>query len=268
MILAKIQPFRLKHSLLLLLPVDSVANADMVDLDVYRKRIGTFNLSKGNFRGKYVQISSKVLDNKHRLSSFVSLVNVLLCLLYLYFVTVIAALIMSMSMSISINFKPVNSLPCSSQLKNEFLNLNVAVAHIKLLFSIIITIIFNSSLLNRHIKRFLLFRLLLKDGKSKITHCGRFNKLCQSLIFWLCALNFMLITIVNPNLLNPGPGRANNNVQTRPLKIFYNNVQGLINLKDLRPESPPLNMTKLYELQNFIFKQRPDIVVQRIIAQK
>ena len=62
-------------------------------------------------------------------------------------------------------------------------------------------------------------------------------------------------------MLNPGPGRTNNNVQTRPLKIFYKNAQGLINPRDLSSESPPLDMTKLFELQSFIFKHRPDIVV-------
>ena len=92
-------------------------------------------------------------------------------------------------------------------------------------------------------------------------YSGRFNKFCQCLLFWLCVLNFLLITIINPNLLNPGPIRTNNNVQTRPLKIFYNNVQGLINPRDLRSDSPPLNMTKLFELQDFIFKHKPDIVV-------
>ena len=38
-------------------------------------------------------------------------------------------------------------------------------------------------------------------------------------------------------------------------------VQGLITPRDLTSESPPLNMKKLYELQNFIYEQRPDIVI-------
>ena len=229
----------------------------MVELQLYRARIG----SHSNSRGKL--ICSQNLTNKSptHLSNTLSPLNVCLCLLYLYFVTLVWALSMSMSMSISVNFKPINFLPCSFQLKSEFYSLNVALAHLKHLFSIIITIIFNTSLLNRHVKSFVLYRLLLKHGKFKIFHIGRFNKLCQSLIFWLCLLNFLLVTIINPNLLNPGPGRTNNNVQTRPLKILYKNVQGLINPRDLSSESPPLNMTKLFELQSFIFKHRPDIVV-------
>ena len=229
----------------------------MVELQLYRARIG----SHSNSRGKL--ICSHNLTNKSptHLSNTLSPLNVCLCLLYLYFVTLVWALSMSMSMSISVNFKPINFLPCSFQLKSEFYSLNVALAHLKHLFSIIITIIFNTSLLNRHVKSFVLYRLLLKHGKFKIFHIGRFNKLCQSLIFWLCLLNFLLVTIINPNLLNPGPGRTNNNVQTRPLKILYKNVQGLINPRDLSSESPPLNMTKLFELQSFIFKHRPDIVV-------
>ena len=233
----------------------------MVDLEVYRKRTGTYNLSKSNVRGKYMQGSSTFSGNATCMSSFVSLVNFSLCLLYLYFVTIFAALIMSMSMSLSTNNKPLNISQYSFQLKNEFYNLSVGIAYVKQLFVIIILIIFNTSISNKNVKRYVLYRLCIKQGKSRRHHIGRISKLFHSLIYWLCILNLLLITIVNPNLLNPGPGRTCNNVQTRPLKIFYKNVQGFINPRDLGSESPPLNMTKLYEFQSYIFKQKPDIVV-------
>ena len=249
-------------SLPLLLPVDSVAtDMVMVDLEIYRKRIGTFNSSKSNFRGKYTKEFSQSSGNAFCMSSFVSVVNLSFCLLYLYFVTMVAALIMSMSISLPVNNKPINISRYSFKLKNEFYNLSIGLAHVKYLFIIIISIIFNESISNIHVKRYVLYRLSIKQAKSHRLHIGRINKLFQSLIFWLCILNFLLITIVNPNLLNPGPGRTGNNVQTRPLKILYKNVQGLVNPRDLGSESPPLNMTKLYEFQSFIFKQRPDIVV-------
>ena len=56
----------------------------------------------------------------------------------------------------------------------------------------------------------------------------------------------------NMSLLNPGP---------RHLKVFYNNVQGLINTRDLASENPPLNMTKLHELHGFLFSNIPDILI-------
>ena len=56
----------------------------------------------------------------------------------------------------------------------------------------------------------------------------------------------------NMSLLNPFP---------RHIKVFYNNVQGLINTRDLASENPPLNMTKLHELYGFLFSNKPDILI-------
>ena len=47
----------------------------------------------------------------------------------------------------------------------------------------------------------------------------------------------------------------------KPLTIFYNNVQGLINARDFACEHPLLNMTKLHELHGFLYTHAPDVVV-------
>ena len=232
----------------------------MVELDIYRKRIGTQNISRGNVRGKYIQVLSQCSGNFSGMSNFTSLVNVSLFLLYLYFVSVVAALIMSMSVSLTVNTKPVNISPYPSSRKNEACNL-IVLTYVKQFFVMIISIIIKASLVSKRVKKYVLYRLYLRVRHYNLPHIGRFNKFCQSLIYWLCLLNFLLITVVNPNLLNPGPVRTNHSVQTRPLKIFYCNAQGLINPRDLGSDSPPLNMTKLYELQKFIFQNEFDIVV-------
>ena len=54
------------------------------------------------------------------------------------------------------------------------------------------------------------------------------------------------------SLKNPGP---------RQIKVFYNNVQGLINTRDLALDNPPLNMTKLHELHGFLYTNKPDILI-------
>ena len=56
--------------------------------------------------------------------------------------------------------------------------------------------------------------------------------------------------------MNPGP-----NPKARPLTIFYNNVQGLIDIRDLKSKEPQLNMTKLYELHGHIFTIKPDVII-------
>ena len=47
----------------------------------------------------------------------------------------------------------------------------------------------------------------------------------------------------------------------KPLTVFYNNVQGLINTRDLASENPPLNMTKMHELHGYLHTNKPDIVI-------
>ena len=76
----------------------------------------------------------------------------------------------------------------------------------------------------------------------------------DGLTFFLFLLNIMLIVICNTSILNPGP-------RSRPLSVFYNNIQGFINTRDLASESPPLNMTKVHEVHGYIFTNRPDIII-------
>ncbi len=74
----------------------------------------------------------------------------------------------------------------------------------------------------------------------------------DGLMLFLFSLNVILVIICNPSMLNPGPDN---------FSVFYNNVQGLINTRDLASDSPPLNMTKVHEIQGFIFKNKPDVLV-------
>ena len=60
----------------------------------------------------------------------------------------------------------------------------------------------------------------------------------------------ILIVLITPSIVNPGPTPSN-----RPLKIFYNNVQGFINTRDLNSNTPDLNMTKIHEFH------KPDIII-------
>ena len=73
---------------------------------------------------------------------------------------------------------------------------------------------------------------------------------------YLFSINITLITICNMSIINPGPKA------TRiPLTVFYNNVHGLINARDLASDHPPLNMTKIHELHGFLFSNKPDVVI-------
>ena len=78
---------------------------------------------------------------------------------------------------------------------------------------------------------------ILKLGSSKLA------RILSQLILFLLIINFLLIGIVNPGMLNPGTGS---------LKICYQNVQGLIPIKDLTLKQPSLNITKICELNAYI----------------
>ena len=65
-------------------------------------------------------------------------------------------------------------------------------------------------------------------------------------------LNFLLIGIVNPSLLNPGP---------KTLKISYQNVQGLIPFSQLDKSQPSLDRTKICDLNAYISVNKPDIII-------
>ena len=53
-------------------------------------------------------------------------------------------------------------------------------------------------------------------------------------------------------MLNPGPSS---------LKVYYQNVQGLIPFSELSNPQPRLNMTKIYEINTYVEKYKPEIVM-------
>lgn len=81
---------------------------------------------------------------------------------------------------------------------------------------------------------------------------SQFTNIFRCKLLYVFSLGVMLIIIANSSIINPGP---------RKLSIVYNNVHGLINMKDLKSKSPPLNMTKVHEINGYIFAKKPDIVI-------
>ena len=102
---------------------------------------------------------------------------------------------------------------------------------------------------------YLMFFVLLRTTCSRkrwaknvifsFVKCSRLVRILSNLILWLIALNFLLIGIVNPSMLNPGPSS---------FKVYYQNVQGLIPFSDLDSQQPRLNMTKIYEINTYVQK--------------
>ena len=104
---------------------------------------------------------------------------------------------------------------------------------------------------------FLLIKIVNKSITRLITVAGIF--ICHAfhtssifLLVFLCLLNLKLIVISNPSITNPGP---------KKISVLYNNIQAFMNTRDLTTDSPPLNMTKLHEINGYIFTHAPDIII-------
>ena len=80
-----------------------------------------------------------------------------------------------------------------------------------------------------------------------------FHNTAIAVSYWMLFLNFILIAIVNPSLLNPGPANT--------LSVAYQNVQGLIPFGQLNEDNPLLDVTKMIELNLFVNEHKPDVLV-------
>ncbi|MCP4457911.1 MAG: hypothetical protein GY816_07800 [Cytophagales bacterium] len=72
-------------------------------------------------------------------------------------------------------------------------------------------------------------------------------------LLWVLTLNSVLVVLVNPSLLNPGP--------TSYLKVVSFNTHGLLPISQLDNNNPTLDTTKLYELHYYLSDQKPDILI-------
>ena len=80
----------------------------------------------------------------------------------------------------------------------------------------------------------------------------RVSRACSFLTIGLLLLNFLLIGICNPSLLNPGP---------HCIKASYQNVRGLIPFSQLDKAHPSLDRTKIFELNAYLHSEKPDILL-------
>ena len=81
---------------------------------------------------------------------------------------------------------------------------------------------------------------------------SKFKATVLQLLLIIAIINFLMVAIVNPSLLNPGPDH---------LKVCYQNVRGLIPCSNLKQTQPNLDQTKIYELNTYLTTERPDILL-------
>ena len=79
--------------------------------------------------------------------------------------------------------------------------------------------------------------------------------LCSGCLMWIVSLNSVLIVIINPSILNPGPGLLSS------ISVTSFNAHGLIPFSQLNESHPSLDVTKLHELNFYLSDSKPDILM-------
>ena len=91
------------------------------------------------------------------------------------------------------------------------------------------------------------------NGRVKY-HANKITLECNS--YAIATLTIFLIIICNTFILNPGLTN-----KTEGLTCFYQNIQGLVTFGSIGNPHPDLNITKISELQSYIFDSSPDIII-------
>ena len=238
----------------------------MIDLVQYRFRIGTYKgigaRSNGRINSTGEFLDSSVFNPYNRSESIIfytadtksgrwtaNILQSSIRHIHLSFLALIYIYIMPLLTSCMLSKLVSSCCPKSDLIVNTigvYVNLKlslICLTHIKMgYFCLLSSIILKSFSLSKAKSKLIIPRI----GASRLC------RILSQILLFLLLLNFLLIGIVNPSLLNPGPNS---------LKICYQNVQGLIPIKDLTLKQPSLNVTKIYELNSYININNPDIIM-------
>ena len=226
----------------------------MIDINLYRCRIGTYNRRPKSTKVKTGN-SIPYFNYLNILNMKIKLYALLYLLIIMYILVAISCIILS---------SHLQDLPYWSNTRRfhyTFLfsvsSLDICVTHTKLLSAVLVTFlslrIFDRDLV-AVFKEIMIFRWqrCLPLSSSTFGKCNRLHRFLIGLCCWVFFMNFLMIGIVNPSLLNPGPNR---------LSVAYQNVQGFIPLADVGKVHPMLDNNKVLNLNSKLMDKKPSVVV-------
>ena len=112
---------------------------------------------------------------------------------------------------------------------NMYFLTDTTLNYIRYFFCIILAYSFCLIKNRQHVREVILYKLYLSLNGYRTYKISRFSRICQALFIWICIINFMLITIINPSMLNPGP----TNTKKLHLTLFtikmYRGLSHLVN---------------------------------------
>ena len=102
----------------------------------------------------------------------------------------------------------------------------------------------------------IIFMYIIKSKSRVLRNSSIFANIAAQYTLWVAMLNFILIVISNPTIINPGPRPKNPKIS-----VLYQNVRGFIPPLELPEKNPSLNVTKIAGFQTYVFDKKPDIVI-------
>ena len=89
---------------------------------------------------------------------------------------------------------------------------------------------------------------------------GKIGILFSDCILWLFGMNLIMLIIINPTIVNPGPSNPVSRSLSN-LNIYYQNVHGLIPFGELANEHPMLDIAKCHEISTYLNHSKMDIAI-------
>jgi hypothetical protein len=217
----------------------------MIDLNLYRFRIGVFSQCKFKAAGKSGCNVAPTLGG-------ISNICLMGYIFYIYYVLYILSLSMAMAVdSIRLPISCFSPHPSVSGSLQGMIN-------VKLMFVILVSFAIERICCRGFLRSCLTLMLLNGDclGNDVLLrkHPKRIHRLLSVVCSWVFCINFLLISVVNPSLLNPGPPKTS-------LSVVYQNVHGLIPFSQLDRVNPNIDTTKVLEINSFLSIYKPDIFV-------
>ena len=89
---------------------------------------------------------------------------------------------------------------------------------------------------------------------------GKIGLLVSECILWLFGMNLVMLVLINPTIVNPGPTSPVTRSLSN-LNVYFQNVHGLIPFGELANEHPMLDNTKCHEISNYLSHSKMDIAI-------
>ena len=231
----------------------------MIDINLYRFRIGCFRPNSKLNKSKNRKMDGYNTGNRSPDFGSMQLKFLLISSIYIYFILCMLGIVVGMLVECKLKTFSMFRFHRVTDLEI----LHIQFTNIKLFSSMLIGFLIKRDLIiNKNFGCFigLLKRLLQTFHISPYSHktgnfiCSFLKKiatLVSDLIIWTFVINSVLIVIINPSLLNPGPLNS--------LKVVSFNCQGLIPFSELDSMHPNLDVTKMLETNLYLVSQKPDI---------